>query len=148
MSSSLEKALLIVLCIDAVLLAGQIAVTAINPSTPLNIFHNVNNTLIADYNAGNWNNMVLNQNNSIGSLPLSVNPVSADTGSSTFTDTASSVIQWLSEVPGLNILFKLLGAPIVYMMAIGLPIEFTFIFGAVWFIFTSFLIFKLVTGRD
>lgn len=143
---NLESALLIILCIDAFLVAGQFAVTAINPDSHLNFFSQHNSTLIEDFNAGNYTDPVLNQNNSFDKLPTAVNPLSTDL-SSIISDPISTAINWFANIPGIGLIFKILGAPIVYMSVLGLPFEFVFLMGAIWYGITLFLLFKLIVGR-
>jgi hypothetical protein len=143
---SIEQSLLIIICIDILLVAGQFAVTGINPDSTLSFIH-LNSTLVGsdDWNIGNSTTPVLNQNASSDFLPSSINPVNADTGGTTFTDTISTIKNWIVTIP--KILISLLFAPIVYLSALGIPSAFTYLLGAGWFLFNLFIIIKFITGR-
>lgn len=143
---NVESALLIILCIDAFLVAGQFAVTAINPDSHLSFFSYHNSTLIEDFNAGNYTNPVLNQNDSFSKLPTAVNPLSTDL-SNIISDPISTIINWFAGLPGIGLIFKILGAPITYLSVLGLPFEFVFLMGAIWYGITLFLLMKLIVGR-
>jgi len=144
---TLDMALLVILCIDAMLFTGQYAVNSISGTSTLSYISGNNTTLLTNFYSGNITNPVLNQYELLESLPTSVNPVSVDTGSSTFTDSIASALNWLAQIPGVGFLAKLLGAPVFYLTAIGTPFEFVFLIGAIWLGFTLFLIVKFVLGR-
>jgi len=142
---SIEQSLLIVICLDIILLAGQFAITGINPDSTLSFIH-LNSTLVGDndWNIGNTTNPALSQNNSNDLLPTTINPLSPDNGVY-FSDTISTIKNWIVAIP--KILMSLLFAPIIYLSVLGIPSSFTYLLGAGWFIFNLFLVVKLITGR-
>lgn len=139
-SLSIGGALLIVLAIDAVLFMGQEAIHSINPDSQLKFLVS---PAIGAYNAGNY---TLNQAAPVNNLP-SGNPSIGPGDGNLFVDTFTAVWNWISSIPGLNVLFAVLGGPTAYLQELQLPLEFIFAVGAVWYGTTFFLFVAFITGR-
>lgn len=136
---SIGGALLLMLCIDGVMFLGQVAIHNINPDSTLTFMQG---SALDSYNAGNY---TLNQNDP-GSLLPSGQPSISPGDSNLFVDTFTALWNWFASVPGLNIIFAILGGPTIFLSAIA-PIEFVFVVGAVWYGVTLFLLVAFVVGR-
>ena len=145
------SALLIILCIDAVLFAGQNAINDISAEMGEGTgthFFNYQNSFISGFDNGNY---TISTNGSINELP-NVNPsVSADTGD-IFTDTFTSVKNWFLDTTigkGVRIFFGILGGPYNYIAALQLEQQwFNYMIGAIWYGLTLFLFVAFIVGRQ
>lgn len=136
---SLMNALIIVLCINALMMITQTAVLDINPA---NIFYNGTGGIIETYN--------IDTADPKSELPGgSGDQVEGDTGFfSVVTDLFSSFTSWLLDTTGLSSVISILKAPYNYLKAFGLPIEFVNIIGTLWYIITFVLLVLVLLQRD
>jgi hypothetical protein len=149
---SVAAALLLVLCIDGILFAGQSAIhdISVEMGTGANLtFLNYHDSFISSFDAGNY---TVSTNNSAGGLPDANPSVSADTGD-IFTDTFTSIKNWFTDAvsgigKGIRIFFGILGGPYTYVSAMNLPSWFAYMIGAIWYGLTFFLIVAFITGRQ
>lgn len=140
--SNLTEALAIVLSINAVLWLGQLAVLELNPAGPS--FFDSQGSILSGFNAGNY---TLDDTDPGSVLPDAESSVSPETGN-IFTDAFTAIKGWFLDTTGLSYVFSVLGAPYRFLRAIGLPTEFTFILGSLWYGITLFLVIAFMVGRD
>ena len=137
---SLTQALTIVIAINMLLWFGQIAITSMNPSST-NFFNNTG-TLLDKYDHGGYTI----DPNAVDQLPSSESSVSVTTGN-IFTDLFSTVKNWFLNSTGLSYILNVLSAPMSFLSAIvGLPKEFAFGIGAMWYGITLFLVIAFIRG--
>lgn len=134
-------ALIIVLCINAVLMLGQIAILEVNPDGVT--FTHKNGTIYGEYLDDNY---ALNESKTLQGLPSGKTGVDPDTGN-IFVDVFSSILDWLGSVTGLSYLWEIIGAPYHFLSSLGFPPAFTGIFGTMWYAYTFFVIIGWITGR-
>jgi len=135
----LLASLIILLCIDIMLVLGNVSMEKINPSSS-NQFMNYDQSLISQYDTGGY---TLNSSSASHYLPETDETISG-TGN-IFTDTFKSAKSWWSIS---KIFSPLLFGPVVYFESIGLPIEIVFSLGILWFLTTLFLIVAFILGRS
>lgn len=140
--SNLTQALVIVLAINAVLWLGQVAVLEVNPTGTT--FFNADGTTLQSFDSGNY---TLNDDDPATVLPSAESSVSPETGN-IFTDAFTGIKNWFLESTGLNYVFSVLGAPYRFLKAAGLPSQFTFVLGSMWYGITLFLVIAFMFGRD
>jgi len=147
MADTITKALVFVLALDLLLFLGQISVNAVAVEmgkTPPFFFNNTNSALIE----GTGSNYVLNTSGIEGRLFEST-PVAEQNTGNFFTDTVKDIKNWfVDNVPGLNYLIGIVGAPYSYLHVIGAPAEVCYGIGGLWLILTIFLIVMVITGRN
>jgi hypothetical protein len=147
MADTITKALIFVLALDLLLFLGQISVNAVAVEmgkTPPFFFNNTNSAIIE----GTGNNYVLNTEGIEDKLYTTTPTTEQDTGNF-FTDTVKDVKNWfVDNVPGLNYLIGIVGAPYAYLNVIGAPPEVSFGIGGLWLVLTIFLIVMVITGRN
>jgi hypothetical protein len=138
---NITTGLVIVLAINVMLFLGQAAATDLNP-TGTNIYDG-SGSLISDFEGGNYT-MPSDPASFLPSGESSVNP---ETGN-IFTDTFSTSRSWMLEKTGLSYLLNMLSAPAQFMYSIGLPAQFSWAIGSIWYAITLFLIAAFILGRD
>lgn len=147
MSDTITKALIFVLALDVILFLGQISVNyvAIEMNKAPPFIFNTQNSLLNE--AGS--NYTVNTSGIEGRLFQSETVPSPDTSGGFFTDTVRDVKNWfVQNIPGLNYLIGIVGAPASYLAVIGAPTEVSFSIGALWLILTVFLIVAFIVGRN
>jgi hypothetical protein len=147
MADTVTKALIFVLALDLILALGQISVNyvAIEMGRPPPFIYNYQSDLISQTGT---NYTVLNTSGVENRLFESQPTTDTNTGNF-FTDTVKDVKNWfVSNIPGLNYLIGIVGAPASYLAAIGAPAEVSFAIGGLWFVLTIFLIVTVITGRN
>lgn len=138
----LVGAILIVLAIDMFIFFGQTAtaqIAAADPSYDGNTFFHGNTTWIG---AAGSNNVV--DTNKTG-LPVQ-NPVAADDGSVSFTDSISVSKSWL--ITSGEYFVRVTGGPVNYLKALNLPPIFAYGIGAFWYTLSIFLVVAFIMGRE
>lgn len=140
-SLSIGGALLLILAIDAIFFLGQTAIVNINPDSTLTY---ISAHEISVYDAGN---RTISTSNSLNNLPSGNPTVDAGSDGGLFVDVFTAIWNFLGTIPGLNILFTILSGFTPFLAAIGLPPEFVFAVGAVWYGTTFFLLVAFITGR-
>lgn len=141
---SIVAILLLMLMIDGFLFMGQSAILDANPGGTQ--FYDYNGTLIHDADAGN-HTVKSNQTSILGELPSGQSSVSPETGN-IFTDIFNSITGWIGDTTGYNYVKRVVTAFPNFLQSIGVPNDFAFIVGAMWHLFTLFLIALLILGRD
>ena len=143
------KMLLIILCVDAFLFLGQLAVTNINPtghtldafdSRIINKFQQTGTPYeLQNVNASNINNLFPNAQST---------PTGTDSG---FADIWNTIKDWIFNDTPLGIVLQIVGAPYFFLKAI-LPdaeyISVVYIIGALWYAFSLFAIISWALGRE
>lgn len=149
-SLGLGTALLMVLCVNAMLFLGQAAVTNLNPEGPQ--FYNCKDSLIGSYEVNNCANntvYVLNDGggNVTSQLPTGAGTITIASGN-IFTDTFSAIANWFAQIPGLKYLYNFVAAPANFIKSLQLPTEMSFAIGAIWYGVLIFMIAAFFFGRD
>lgn len=137
---NISTALVIVLAINVMLFLGQAAVLGLNDGGT--VYYDDSGDLISGFN----NNYTL-PNNPDDLIPSAESSVNPETGN-IFTDTFSASRSWILEATGLSYIINLLGAPANFLSSIGLPREFAWAIGSLWYGVTLFLIVAFILGRD
>lgn len=145
--SNLTTALLVVLSVNLMLFIGQAAVIGIDPSGPN--FYNCEDSILGavEQSGCSGDSYVLDDSDPASRLPSSVNSVDPENGY-VYTDDFSTGKSWLLDGLGLKYVGAILGAPMYFLSAIGLPPAFAFGVGALWYGVTLFLIVAFLLGRD
>jgi len=138
-AGSMTSALTIVLAINLMLWFGQIAILEINPDA--SNFFNPEGTLIDKFDAGNYTL----DDDTINQLPSGESSVSVTTGN-IFTDAWTGIKNWFLDSTGISYLLNVLSAPMSFLKAIGLPPEFSFGLGAMWYIICFLLLIGFIRG--
>lgn len=146
--AELGNALAIVLSINALLFLGQVAALEMNPEGPVQ-FYNCQGSILGQLETGSCAGptYILNDTNPSNLLPSQGSQIQISNGN-IFTDTFSAAISWLTQTTGLNYLYQIVSAPSNFLKALGLPQQFSFAIGALWYGFTFFLIVAYIMGRD
>lgn len=144
--SNLDTALLIVLCLNAFLFMGQVALLSINPGAAH--YFNCKDTTIGQLEASNCQSASysINDQNPGSKLPEGQSGVSATTGN-IFTDTFAAAKSWLLDSTGLSYVITILSAPTSMLKMMGLPTAFSFAVGVIWYGLTFFFIVAWLVAR-
>lgn len=146
--SNLTTALIIVLSINAMLFLGQAA--ALNIAADAPTFYNCQGTIfgqIEQQGCQNTSLYLLNDTNPSSVLPSGESSVSPETGN-IFTDAFTSIKSFFIDTLGLGYLVAIVSAPSNLLKGLGLPSEFSFAVGALWYLTTLFLVIAFFWGRD
>jgi len=148
--ANLGAVLITVLCVNALLFLGQVAVMDLNPDGPN--FYNCTDSLIGGFETNNCADStvyVLNDGggNITGQLPTGAGTITIASGN-IFTDTFSAIANWFAQSTGLRYLYNLVAAPANFLKALNLPSEFSFAIAVIWYGFTIFIIAAFFFGRD
>jgi len=139
-TSSLANALIIVLCISAVIYLGQSAILSINPEQTG--FLDKSDNLL--YNYGNESGV--NNFNASSEIPDSADTVSADSDGNIFTDAYKTITSWVAETTGANYVIGILKAPYNILAGMGLPSGVVWVLGSLWYGVIIFLIISWLRG--
>lgn len=152
MDDNLLGALLIVMGINVMLWLGQIAaLEMVQPEGPPYTigpkFYNCEGSLLGDVEASGCtgSTYVLLDDDPASQLPNQGSEIQVDSGN-VFTDTFSAAVNWFTESTGLKYLYNILAAPSNFLKAIGVPSEFAFAIGAMWYVVTLLLIIAFLLG--
>lgn len=141
-NSNVTTMLLIVLCLEFVLLLGQIAIVNINPDSSATLFKN--NSLYGEFTTADGT--MINSTLQDDALP-SANPgVNVDT--SEFTDSITSVRSWAYGGVGQRILATLFFGPATYLSYTNAPEEFVTALAGLWVVMILWLVMGLFLGRN
>jgi len=135
-------ALIIVLAMDLFLFYGQTATASIadaDASYNGNTFLQDNQTWVDSFG----NNHVVNPDSM--SLPEQ-NQITAGDESISYTDGISVTNSWIKTTGQYFV--RITGGPVNYIKFLGLPQEFSFGFGALWYGLTIFLVVAFILGRE
>lgn len=141
-NANITTALIIILCVDAILFLGQTAITKINPGSAPQ-FLNFQGSLISRADVGNY---TIDQSINGTKLPAGEGSISPTTGN-IFVDGFTALKNWFLESSGIGYLFAILGGPVTYLSYLNAPQEFIFSVGAIWYLMTLFLIVAFFVGR-
>jgi hypothetical protein len=136
--SNLTSALIIVLCVSAVLVLGGIVATDIRGSDAN--FMSCQGTL--------FNNCTGIPNNIQGQLPsTNLNPVDP-TGITGEEGIFSSIGSWLADTTGLSFIYNVVSAPSTFLKSIGLETRYADIIAGIWYSVALFLVISWWKGQD
>lgn len=141
MAENITLYLVLVLCVNAFLFMGQIAIMDINPESATN-FYNSEGSLFKYSDSGNYTHYA----DASDYMPQSVNSVSTE--GTTYTDDFTTARGWLLENTGAGYVIGILSAPYSFLKSIGLPDAFTFMLGTLWYGITLFLFVSFLFGRQ
>jgi hypothetical protein len=127
--SNLSTAILIVLCINAMMFLGQYAVNEVGGTTTF--YDDAGNCVKVD---------------PADSLPDTSSAVELDTGN-TYTDDYASGKSWLKSDKG-SCTTSIIKAPANFLKNAGLPSAFSNAIMILWYTFTVFLFVSWLLGRD
>lgn len=132
-------ALIFVLALNAFFFWGQTASDSINPGGTQ--FFNYDGSHIAGYNQGNYTLPT----DPTQSIPSTVPSISPTTGN-IFTDAWSASTNWLLDATGARYLIAIVNTVPNFLQAIGLPSEFAFGIGYIWYAFSILIIILFIRG--
>jgi hypothetical protein len=144
------KMLLFVLCVDAFLFLGQIAVLNINPSShTLDAF---DSHLISQAQAQGspYELQNVNASNVQGMFPDAQQSIGG-TESGGFADIWNTIKSWIFTNTPLGIILQIIGAPYFFLKAILPSVELApvvYAIGAIWYLFSLVSIISWALGRD
>ena len=148
MAAELGKALAIVMAINFMLIAGQVAAIELGGSLT---FYDCQDSLIGGLDAadctGDPSTWTLANNNPSNQLPQESGEIETGQGN-VFTDTFNAIRTWFASSAGLGYLYNLVFAPMNFLGALGTPPTFAFMLGSMWYGFTFFMIVAFFFGRD
>lgn len=147
MADTITVAFWTVLCINAMLFIGQVAIGGVNPSgmTYMTCQGNILGTL--ETNGCTGSNWSLNDANSINNLPSGGSTVDPET-SLTYTDSFTGIKGFFLNTLGLGYVGMILSAPYNFLKALQIPQAFSFIIGSLWYAFSLFLLIGYLFGRN
>lgn len=138
--ANLLKAVILILSVNVVLFLAQASMLEMNPSGNT-VFNCTGSTMAALSDCGNS----LEQNPQ-STLPEGNTGVDPTTGN-IFTDSFSSVKNWLIDATGLDYVFSMLSAPKDILEFVGVPAPIAFVVGVLWYGTTLFIIISFMFGR-
>jgi hypothetical protein len=147
MAETITVAFWMMLCINAMLFLGQIAI--IETSADATRFINCQGNILGQLEQNNCstNNYILDDTNPTGRLPSGESSVAPDTGL-TYTDSFTGIKGFFLNTLGLGYLGMILSAPYNFLKALHLPSAFTFTIGSLWYAFSIILILAWLFGRN
>jgi len=143
--SNLTNALIIVLCISAVLILGGVVATDIRGQDKS--FMSCSGTLFNNC-TGVGNGYTLDTNSFGSQLPSTNLNVVNPTGITGEEGIFSSIGSWLADVTGINFIYNIISAPSTFLKAIGLKTVYADIIATIWYSVCLFLIISWWKGQD
>jgi hypothetical protein len=141
--------LIVVLSVNLMLFFGQFAISDIRTQIggDTQQLYNAQGSLICAMDSGGCvgEGFDLNNADPAGDLPSS-EAIEAGDGS-IFTDMFNSIKSFFTDTLGLKYITQMLSAPYAFLVAIGLPNAFAFGLGAVWYLFSLFVVIAFFWGR-
>lgn len=131
--------LVFVLLLNGLFFWSQLAVNDINPNGPQ--FFNYNGSDIQQYDQGGYSLPT----DPTTALPTTVASISATTGN-VFTDPWTTIQGWFLSVPGVKYLIAIVNTLPNYLKALGLPVEFAYTVGYMWYVFSIFIVIMFIRG--
>ncbi len=143
---NLTVALVFVLTLNTLMFLAQASTLDLNPDGP--VFYTNEGTLLNhfDKNEGEGD-PVIDTDQLTEDLPAGEGSVSPTTGN-LFTDTFSSIKRWFSQSKGVRYITGIISAPYDLLKSMGLPNEFSFAIGSLWYGITFFLVVAFFWGRE
>ena len=133
MTDTLTRITLVILSINLMFFIGQVAVLDTNPDSGK--FYDFKTGMFGQFEATGGNtpgSYVLNISDTTLKLPNGASSIDPDTGG-TFTDTFTGLKIWVLDSLGLGYILNLLTAPYNFLMMMGLPGDYTFAIGTLWY---------------
>jgi hypothetical protein len=147
MAETITVAFWMVLCINAMLFLGQIAI--IETSSDAVRFMTCQGNIVGqlEQNKCNTSNYILDDSDPKGRLPSGETSVAPDTGFS-YTDSFTGLKGFFLNTLGLGYLGMIFSAPYNFLKALQLPSAFVFIIGSMWYAFSIILVIAWLFGRN
>ena len=143
MDNKLTMALIIMLVLDVVFFLASTAMLDVNPTG--STLYDYDSSFISEFDEGNYT--IAGVTEGRGLLPVATDSISSETGN-VFTDNFKTSSNWLqTDGKGLGYYASILGGPTTVLRNINAPRELTYSIGALWYIFTSFLLIAFLLGR-
>jgi hypothetical protein len=146
MAETITVAFWTILCINAMLFIGQIAILETS-SDAISFLNNSGNIMCQLEQTGCNKSYILDDSNPIGRLPNGETSVAPDTGFS-YTDSFTGIKGFFLNTLGLGYLGMILSAPYNFLKALMLPQAFVFAIGSMWYAFSIILILAYLFGRS
>lgn len=128
------------IAIDVFLFFGQTAVHNVAASVGSDQnFYDYNKGIVGSFDNGNYTL----KNGTAGSLP---DVYTQSSGSSTFTDTFSSIKNWILDKSGVSFIIRVLDALPSFLTTIGLPPEISYGLGVLWHALTLIMLVAFIKG--
>ena len=141
---NLTIALVFVVTLNVLMFLTQSVILDLNPEAP--VFWNNKGTILEGLDkTGGTGDPVLDTDKIKTDLPSGEGAISPETGAF-YTDTFSSKRAWWTKIPGLEYLYNVASAPYNILKAVGLPNDFVFAIGGLWYAVTFFLIVAFFWG--
>jgi len=147
MAETITIAFWTILCINAMMMLGQIAI--LETSNDAIQFMDCKGTIMGQLEQGGCNgtSYILDDSNPTGRLPSGESSVAPDTGF-TYTDSFTGIKGFFLNTLGLGYLGQILSAPYNFLKALHLPQAFVFIIGSMWYAFSLILVISYLFGRS
>jgi hypothetical protein len=148
MAETITVAFFTVLCINAMLFIGQVAIT--NTSSDAVQFMNCQGNIMGQLEQGNCStpgSYILDDSDPSGRLSGGGTSVDPDTGFS-YTDSYTGLKGFFLNTLGLGYLGIILSAPYNFLKALHLPQVMVFIIGSLWYAFSLMLLIGYLFGRS
>lgn len=143
---NLTVAAMFVIVLNVFMFLGQVAVLELNEDAGM--YFTNEGTLLDNFDSNSGEGEpVLDTGGTIDSLPSGAESVSPTTGN-VFTDTFSSIKDWMLKSTGLAYLFSILAAPYNILKSMNLPNNFVYAMGTLWYAITFILVLAFIFGRD
>jgi len=142
---NITTGLVFVMIINVLMFFSQVAVMSINPEGP--VFYHCEGSVLENFGNSCSNTSVLSTDNLGDKLPSADASVNPTTGN-IFTDTFSSIKGWFIGLPGVNYLYGMVSSPFTILSSLGLPNEFVWGIGVLWYGLTLFFIVAFLVGRN
>jgi len=138
-------ALLLIICVDVILLLGQLSISTINPESSAS-FINYNASMFKSYDSGGY---ILNTSQVNDLIPGGDQPITEGSSGDIFSDTFRIMNTWIFSGKIFEVVLTTLAGPYTYLAnpVLGLPAWFSMIVGGAWIIITFFLLAVLILGR-
>lgn len=143
-NSTLLTLLLVVLFVDGIGFLGQIAVNNVGLTSTASFGGGTAGILESYKTNGTY---VIDPSNP--QLDLTSEGAKVQATGNVISDTFSSALQWIKNKTsaGWNYFVMAISGPVPYIENMGLPSQFIFIIGAIWYALTVFLFVAFTIGR-
>ena len=144
--SNLTNALIIVLCISAVIIIAGVSMSSIAGEDKS--FMSCSGTLFSNC-TGYGDNFSLSTDNPLVKLPnVNINSVNAGITGVAEEGIFASIGRWIADNTGLSFLYNIISAPSTFLRVLGLPNPYADIIAGIWYAVTLFLIISWWKGQD
>lgn len=149
MAETISVMFFTMLCINAMLFMGQVAI--IETSSDAVRFINCQGNILGQLEANNCSsttfNYTLDDSNPKDRLPNGETSISPDTGFA-YTDSFTGIKGFFLNTLGLGYLGMIFSAPYNFLKALMLPQAFVFIIGGMWYAFSIMIVLAYLFGRN